>query len=113
MRSHGQQTMSAPTQDADDVEELPERLSDQSTGHLSADGPGEFWCHACGARCTRNTSNGTEYGHLLDCPERDLPDPREADDWEGGPFSRSVGEGVVKSKKSSQLASCLEARDDD
>ncbi|OYR54403.1 hypothetical protein Z052_14560 [Halorubrum sp. C191] len=87
---------------------------DLNTGTtLTADGPGEFWCHACGARCTRNQSNGTEYGHLLDCPERDLPDPREADDWEGGPFSRSVGEGVVKSKKSSQLASCLEARDDD
>ncbi|MDB9281787.1 hypothetical protein PN415_18370 [Halorubrum ezzemoulense] len=103
--------MSAPDTNTDDVEELPERLSDGSTGPaLTADGPGEFWCYACGSRCTRNTSEGTEYGHCLDCPERELPDPREDDDWTRGPFSRSVGEGV---RQTSQLQNCLAAQDTD
>jgi predicted RNA-binding Zn-ribbon protein involved in translation (DUF1610 family) len=72
--------MSAQDSNTDDVEELPERLSDDSGGHMAADGPGEFWCPKCGARCTRDQSshnNGVEYGHRLDCPDRDLPDPRD------------------------------------
>jgi hypothetical protein len=42
-----------------------------SNSHLTADGPGEFWCPVCGQRCTSNLTTGTEYGHALDCPERD------------------------------------------
>ncbi|QRG24094.1 CxxC motif protein [Halorubrum virus Humcor2] len=46
-------------------------LSDGSTGPaLTTDGPGEFWCPACGCRCTRNSSSQLEYGHALDCPRR-------------------------------------------
>ena len=41
-----------------------------SNSHLTADGPGEFWCPVCGQRCTRNLTTGIEYGHALDCPER-------------------------------------------
>ena len=41
-----------------------------SNSHLTADGPGEFWCPVCGQRCTSNLTTGIEYGHALDCPER-------------------------------------------
>ena len=41
-----------------------------SNSHLTADGPGEFWCPVCGQRCTSNLTTGVEYGHALDCPER-------------------------------------------
>ena len=46
---------------------------------LAASGPGEFWCPACGQRCTRNQTSGIEYGHALDCAERptDIANPDE------------------------------------
>ena len=40
-----------------------------SGGPLKTDGPGEFRCETCGARCTRNQTNGEEYGHKYGCPE--------------------------------------------
>lgn len=60
--------------------------------NLSTDGPGEFWWPACGARCTESPDGSDEYGHHLDCPNRELP-------RFGGPPVRT-----------SQLENCL-ARD--
>jgi hypothetical protein len=37
-------------------------------GPLKADGPGEFKCDECNARCTRNQETGEEYGHKFGCP---------------------------------------------
>ena len=49
-------------------------LTDQSGGGtLGTDKPGEFWCPGCGARCTESPDGTTEYGHHVDCPNRDLP----------------------------------------
>ncbi|GAB7008393.1 hypothetical protein [Halorubrum trueperi] len=44
--------------------------SSNSECHLTADGPGEFWCPVCGQRRTSTQISGTEYGHALDSPER-------------------------------------------
>lgn len=30
----------------------------------------EFWCDVCDARCTRSPIDGTEFGHLVGCPNR-------------------------------------------
>ena len=89
--------MSAPDTNTDDVEELPDpagRLN--SEGHLDTDGPGEFYCPACGARCTASPDGTTEYGHLLDCPRRTLP-----------------RFGVDKSDRRAVLQRALEAQSDD
>ncbi len=50
-------------------------LSNSNRGSLTADGPGEFRCESCRARCTRSSSTGIEYGHCTGCPDRpaDLP----------------------------------------
>jgi len=40
------------------------------SGSYTTDGPGEFRCDTCGARCTQNSTTGTEYGHLVGCPHR-------------------------------------------
>lgn len=116
MLTRPSKTMSAPDTNTDDVEELPEQLSaSNGCGRMGTDGPGEFHCPACGARCTRNETNGTEYGHLLDCPERELPDPRDLD-LDGGYRHRlapNVGESVQKSKRSTQLQNCLNSLDED
>ena len=40
------------------------------SGSFTADGPGEFWCDICGARCTRSSTSRIEYGHLVGCPNR-------------------------------------------
>jgi len=40
------------------------------SGSFTADGPSEFWYEICGARCTRSSIDGTEYGHLVGCPNR-------------------------------------------
>ncbi|MFD1569788.1 hypothetical protein [Halorubrum laminariae] len=47
--------------------------------HLTATGPGEFWCPVCGQRCTQNSTSGIEYGHRLDCDRRpsELANPLE------------------------------------
>jgi len=39
-------------------------------GDLNDEGPGEFWCATCGARCTRSPTDGTEYGHRYNCDDR-------------------------------------------
>ena len=72
-------------------------LAHLASGQFDDDGENEFFCDDCGARCTRNTTSGIEYGHLIGCPQRPehladcteshshiyQPDP-EADNGEGG-----------------------------
>jgi hypothetical protein len=41
-----------------------------TSGAFTADGPGEFWCDVCDARCTRSPEENLEFGHLVGCPER-------------------------------------------
>ena len=67
--------------------------TDRNSGQrLTTDGPGEFWCPACGARCTESPDGTTEYGHQLDCPNRELP---------------RFGE--LPSSRTTQLQNCLDA----
>ena len=107
--------MSATNDNTDDVEELPERLGQLNSGtHLTTDGPGEFWCPACGARCTRNTSDGTEYGHLLDCPDRDLPDPRDTEEGiTSSNFTANIGEPSNRTSKTLERHKAQFATEDD
>lgn len=111
MLTRPSKTMSAPDTNTDDVEQPSEHLSD--TGHMTADGPGEFWCPACGCRCTLSPTDGTEYGHHLDCPERGLPDPRESYEWENHRLSPSVGPDAYGANRSTYLQNCLDAQDSD
>ena len=45
----------------------------------------EFQCDTCAARCTRD-ADGTEYGHMYNCPERPdkLPGGKRGDSWYDG-----------------------------
>ena len=64
------QTASTDTHDLSSCWSVSLGSRSNSNSHLTADGPGEFWCPVCGQRCTSNLTTGIEYGHALDCPER-------------------------------------------
>lgn len=40
------------------------------SGTFTTEKDSEFRCETCKARCTRSPVDGTEYGHLIGCPNR-------------------------------------------
>lgn len=54
------------------------------SGSFTVEKDSEFRCGTCKARCTRNPTDGTEYGHLIGCPER--PDEFTKSSSDGGRF---------------------------